>query len=396
MRRMTGSPAITRPLLWLSVTHPGRRHAGNQVYSGGLLDALGTAGQPVTLLTQNDGPAISGTTVEVVPLPRLRHRVLGIGSQWPASVWQLAHPGITTRLQTLLYTQTWRALVIDQAACGWAVENAGRLACPLIYIAHNQEGAVRTQVAEGEASPLKRMIMRRDAAKYAHLEGELIRRAHLITAITAADAEAFARAPGSGRVLELKPGYSGPRVTTRTLTGDTPRRVVLVGRFEWVAKQQNLRRWAVEAIPVLARQGIETEVIGTVPEALRRQLQRPGLQFAGPVADLAPHLANARFGLVAEDVGGGFKLKTLDYIFHRLPVAALADNLEGQPAGVIDNALIAETPAGLASGITAAIDDLEWLNRMQQNAFNEASAVFDWMHRAQSFLNALGSLDCHE
>lgn len=387
---------MARPLLWLSVTHPGRRHAGNQVYTGGLLDALGAAGQQVTLLTQDDGPPIAGVTVERVALPRLRHRVLGIASRLPASAWQLGHPAMARRLQALLGKRDWGAVVIDQAACGWALDAVRRSACPLVYIAHNQEGDVRAEVAEREASPFRRAIMQRDAAKYGRLECDLVHCASLITAITAADARAFSRKAGTAGVLELTPGYSGPRVEARTLSKDTPRRVVLVGRFEWVAKQQNLSRWAAEAVPLLAANAIETQVIGTVPPALREELQRPYLRFAGRVDELGPHLANARFGLVAEDVGGGFKLKTLDYIFHRLPVAALADNLVGQPMGVIANTLVAETPAALAGEIVSAIDNLERLNRMQQNTFIAASSSFDWMLRAQQFLTALDSLDRHE
>ena len=119
---------MARPLLWLSVTHPGRRHAGNQVYTGGLLDALGAAGQQVTLLTQDDGPPIAGVTVERVALPRLRHRVLGIASRLPASAWQLGHPAMARRLQALLGKRDWGAVVIDQAACGWALDAVRRSA----------------------------------------------------------------------------------------------------------------------------------------------------------------------------------------------------------------------------------------------------------------------------
>ncbi|MCA8929884.1 MAG: glycosyltransferase [Alphaproteobacteria bacterium] len=387
---------MARPLLWLTVTHPGERHAGNQVYSGGLLDALGGLGQAVTLLTRNDGPPIAGVTVEAVPPPAFRPRALGFAGRWPASVWQAAHPRLRQRFRALLAARDWQAVVVDQAACGWVLADLPPTHPPLVYIAHNREGVVRTQVAAGERSPMKRRVMRADAAKYARLEQRLAGRAALLAAITPDDAAAFAQEIGADRVLELVPGYSGPRLDRRHITAETPRRVVLVGRFQWQAKQQNLRRWAEGAVPVLTGHGIETVVVGTVPDALRQALSRPGLAFAGRVPDLAPYLDAARFGLVAEEVGGGFKLKTLDYLFHRLPVAALADNLAGQPAGVIGHALVAETPAALATAIAAAIDDLERLNRMQQNAYLAAEAAFDWSGRARRFLAALETLNRKE
>ena len=69
MSQDSETPTIAKPLLWLAVTHPGLRHAGNQVYSGGLLDALAQRGQALTLLTQDDGPAVSRITVETAALP---------------------------------------------------------------------------------------------------------------------------------------------------------------------------------------------------------------------------------------------------------------------------------------------------------------------------------------
>ena len=51
-------------------------------------------------------------------------------------------------------------------------------------------------------------------------------------------------------------------------------------------------------------------------------------------------------------------MKTLDYIFHGLPVAALPGGLVGLPDGVVQNALEAPAPNALAEAISAVIDDL--------------------------------------
>jgi glycosyltransferase involved in cell wall biosynthesis len=235
--------------------------------------------------------------------------------------------------------------------------------------------------------------MQADAAKYARLEQILVGQAALVTAITDNDARTFAEAKPITSILTLPPGYSGRVLPHRVLTPATPRKVVVVGKFEWIAKQLNLARWADEAVPLLNASGIETQVIGTVPSALQARLTRPGLSFTGPVADIQAYLYDARFGLVAEDVGGGFKLKTLDYLFHRLPIAALDGNLAGLPKAITANAMVADTPRALAGRIIARIDDLEHLNQMQHNAFRAAQTAFDWEERARRFLLALDRLD---
>jgi glycosyltransferase involved in cell wall biosynthesis len=292
-----------------------------------------------------------------------------------------------------LHEQRWRAVVIDQAACGWAVTQLARAKLPIVYLAHNHEASVRRQVALAEPSRPRRWLMQADAAKYARLEQILVGQAALVTAITDNDARTFAEAKPITSILTLPPGYSGRVLPHRVLTPATPRKVVVVGKFEWIAKQLNLARWAHEAVPLLSASGIETQVIGTVPSALQARLTRPGLSFTGPVADIQPHLCNARFGLVAEEVGGGFKLKTLDYLLHRLPIAALDGNLAGLPKAITANAMVADTPRALAGRIIARIDDLEHLNQMQHNAFRAAQTAFDWEEGARRFLLALDRLD---
>ena len=103
----------------------------------------------------------------------------------------------------------------------------------------------------------------------------------------------------------------------------------MVGSFEWHVKAANLRQFLLAADPVLAGAGIELVVVGRVPGAVLDEL-RPRLratQFAGWVERLADVLGEARMAVVDEPVGGGFKMKTLDYVFHHLPVAATAGSV---------------------------------------------------------------------
>src|SRR5690606_36241863 len=54
-------------------------------------------------------------------------------------------------------------------------------------------------------------------------------------------------------------------------------------------------------------------------------------RLGGRVDSIAPHLDQARMAVVAERLGGGFKLKVLDYVFNRPPVAALDGSVAGTP-----------------------------------------------------------------
>ena len=115
----------------------------------------------------------------------------------------------------------------------------------------------------------------------------------------------------------------------RVIDAATPRRVAIVGSFHWVMKQENLRRFVQAADAVFAQNDIQLDVIGGVPDRLREELaaNARATRFHGFVDDPADHLAQARMAVVPEVIGGGFKLKFLDYLFTRVPIATLADVL---------------------------------------------------------------------
>jgi polysaccharide biosynthesis protein PslH len=71
-------------------------------------------------------------------------------------------------------------------------------------------------------------------------------------------------------------------------------------------------------------------VVGKVPDHLTKN-HFLATRFLGFVADLEPIFRGVRIGIVGERTGGGFKLKALDYIFNRVPVAAIKGSIAGLP-----------------------------------------------------------------
>jgi polysaccharide biosynthesis protein PslH len=92
---------------------------------------------------------------------------------------------------------------------------------------------------------------------------------------------------------------------------------------------------------------------------------------------LASSSQRGRLGLVIEKTGGGFKLKTLDYIFNRVPMAAIKGNISGLPLTPGLHYLSFESMRELAQGVVAVIDDVERLNSMQQAAFEKCESGFE-------------------
>ena len=192
----------------------------------------------------------------------------------------------------------------------------------------------------------------------------------------------------------LPPGYKGERIARRRIGSDTPRRVAIVGSYQWIVKQHNLAAFLDQADGRLAAAGIELAVVGGMPDEFRRNLQGrfSAVRFLGYVDDLPQFLQSCRMGLVIEAVGGGFKLKVLDYVMTRTPLAGLTPALAGQAAAVTRHCLLRDDSVSLCGGIVELIDDLDRLNTMQDAAYAAASEHYDWRENGRRLLSLIRSL----
>ena len=219
----------------------------------------------------------------------------------------------------------------------------------------------------------------------------LARAADIIVTLTAEDADSLAPLSPASAKLALPPGYNGPRAQDRQIGQATPRCVVIVGAYRWTPKQMNLSAFLEAADPILQDAGIGIDVVGEMPESLRQawEVRVKATRFHGFVENLGEFLAARRMGLVVELTGGGFKLKTLDYIFNRVPIAAIRGSIAGLPLTPGLHYLSYKSMRELAQGIAAVIDDLARLNSMQQAAYERCNAYFDWSDRGRILCNAI-------
>jgi glycosyltransferase involved in cell wall biosynthesis len=223
------------------------------------------------------------------------------------------------------------------------------------------------------------------------MEDRLAATADLVTAITPRDEQAFLHAHPGKSTLCLPPGYVWKPHEGPGVTADTPVAVVLAGAFEWLAKRRNLESFLTAATPVFPKQGIAFTVVGKAPdgyfEGLREKFS--WCEFASNVPSIAPWLDRARIGLIPEALGGGFKLKALDYIFRGLPVAAIGPALSGLPLDPADDAIVADDQEGLVRAVAARIHDTGFLARAAASALDKCRHAFDWKDRGIALAKAL-------
>lgn len=374
-----------KKILWICGRLPSPLFSGDALYSAGLLKALALSeATRVTLVGTRRINDPVGDHIHDLPnticvdAPPMRSSGLqSLLSPLPRDAFNLSTAQLQKSLATLLHKE-WDWIVIDHAYSSGSLSDImrHRRRASICYIAHNAEGSIRPQIASSFGNPLRRALMRLDAGKYQNLENRLLQVADAVTCISDEDASYFRRF--SKNVHVIPPIYLGQIRPAHSIESTSSRALLLLGSFEWVAKQRNLELIVENLMPGLQRNGISLNVVGAVPEHLRDRFSRFGqhLAFHGRVDDISPFVSASRGGLVADTVGGGFKLKVLDYVFARLPIFGLRSALAGTTEDEQSAMFLADGLESLAEIVVRNIDDLAALESKEASLFGLFSARF--------------------
>jgi polysaccharide biosynthesis protein PslH len=389
--------------LWLARAIPLPLSTGDNVYSAHLAQALAGAGASVTFMGLVGSAASSLRAAErferriewnIVP-GRPNPTVFALASRLPLVAARFGTHDYAKHLKRMLRSFNFDVVVLDQYAMVWAIdqiENSRKGAPPLVvYIAHNFEAKLSADTARNfHGDPLRKAALRTNARRTANAERRLARAADIIVTLTTEDAASLA--PLSPNLkLVLTPGYNGPGAPERRVEQTTPRRVAVVGSLHWTPKQMNIADFLEAADPIFRNAGIGLDIVGETPDPLRHacEAMAKATRFHGFVDNLGEFLAARRMGLVVEETGGGFKLKALDYIFNRVPIAAIRGSMAGLPLTPGLDYLSFGSMQELARGVAAVIDNLERLNSLQQAAYQKCVTAFDWGDRGQALYDAI-------
>lgn len=398
--KLAALPDAALRCLWIARELPFPMNTGDRIYTGNLARAFAQAGTDLTFVgleTQDRDCVPSQWPVRWRAVPgRKKSNWSALFSTQPLVSAAHATGAFRATLSELL-GQTWDIIVVDHYGSSWVLDRVllatrgQERPTVVVHVSQNHEASLAESLFRSYSGALpKRLVMFQNYLKIRHWENRLVREVDLVTAITAEDANRY-RSDGSRvQSLVLTPGYSGPIAPERTITPNSEKRVVMVGSYRWLVKQENLRNLLVAADARFHERGITLDVIGDVPSELMEEF-KPRLratQFHGFVDDIAPYFANARLALVPEVIGGGFKLKFLDYIFGRVPIATITEAAAGLPGAVRAHMISGADLNALIDQVETHIERFDELNRMQRGAFLEAATLFDWRDRGSALKQA--------
>ena len=181
----------------------------------------------------------------------------------------------------------------------------------------------------------------------------------------------------------IMPAYAGPRAPARVIDQTTPRRILILGNHDAHHKRMVLER----TLAALSAKGIErlctVDVVGG-GETASFEARYPGFNFYGYVENLESYLQTVRFGLIPDEIGGGFKIRALTHAFQRVPMLAVRSALNGMGFTAGRDFEVAENLDQLAGQIPALLEDFPRLNQLQDAAYRHCETAFDWGERGRT------------
>jgi glycosyltransferase involved in cell wall biosynthesis len=114
------------------------------------------------------------------------------------------------------------------------------------------------------------------------------------------------------------------------------------------------------------------------PDDRERYEASPAVTSAGYVEDVRPYIGAAQCCIVPLRVGGGTRLKILDYWAMGKAVVSTTLGCEGLDAVDGENIIIRDDPAEFAEAVVQVLSDPSLRGRLERNARTTAEEVYSW------------------
>jgi GT2 family glycosyltransferase len=149
--------------------------------------------------------------------------------------------------------------------------------------------------------------------------------------------------------------------------------LLFIGGYGHPPNSDAIRWIANDILPQLrgAVPGIRLHVFGDMPDTARRELNTPGLELHGRVADLTPWMDSCLASLAPLRFGAGVKGKINLSMSHGLPVIATTIAVEGMQLSDGINVLVADDAASFVEAVRRlARDEALWRQLSEQGLDN--------------------------
>lgn len=397
--------AATLRVLFLTYDYPFPSKYGGHMYTGNLAIGMAATVDRFLALTFQEGAAgrfetkIESSEWVCHPKPP-RSRFQQVFSRYPSVAVDYRSKAYRQEFLNSLKSLAPDVIIFDHIAGIWLFDDAkayrdscGPEAKPLlVYVSHNVDTDLKRQIAANYTGNfLMKKFVRQSAEKAARAEEELVNQCDITTAETTEDCERFSELYKPRMIIKVAPGYDGHYIEQRTIDDATPNNVAIIGGRLSLMKRLVLDKLLSEAAAGIQAQGYAAHVAGPISDEYRQQCasKYPQCTFHGFLENVDDVLGDARFGIIADHVGGGFKHRILTYVFHRVPIIAEPVAMAGVPLEAGKHYIAVNNYGEIPAALERYGRDTATLQEMQTQAYDVCREEFSWDRTSLQFCETL-------
>lgn len=333
------------------------------------IEALGRAGISVR-------PAV------LAPRRSLGEAVRALGAALRAEPYVLyrrhARRAVAAAVEDELVRDPPRVLYLDHLDS--MLFRPARGAPPVVVDLHNVYSALCRRAAAEERRAALRPWLFREALLLERMERRAACRSDGVLAVSEGDA-ARIEALGARRVSVVPNGVSCSTYADLPCAGRTGGPLLLyVGAMSWPPNAAAARHLATDVLPKVraVHPGARLRIVGADPPPEVAALARAGgVEVAGRVPDVRPHLAAAHALTVPLEAGGGTRLKIIEAFAAGLPVVSTPVGCEGLEVADGEHLVVAPRER-FAAAVISLLGDPARAARLAERARSLARERYDW------------------
>lgn len=284
--------------------------------------------------------------------------------------------------------QQYDVIIFDHFRMVWLVDYIDKNDfVKKIYISHNIESLSRANGFKLESNWIKKVALWWDYIKTKYWEDKYIKKFDFCTVISDVDKE-FLVSRGVNDALLLKPGYSGAVYLNKKF--ESCKNVVAwVGSFKYFAKKINLIHFCEAVKNYFGNDNVPfiLMIVGLMDKDFEDEISSKYkfCQIKSNVDSVYPYLEKAKCGIVFEPVGGGFKLKVLDYVFTKTPIIALHGSCEGIDFKNHKHFIEVMDAVAMIETIENILGDVDLAYSLSNNAYEFCNQHYHWSQQVECF-----------
>lgn len=299
-------------------------------------------------------------------------------------------PEMFALIERLMSENTYDIVHLDHAHMGkYGLWMKQKWNIPIVLREHNYETLIYERFAENTKNPLKKLIASIHAKRLRKEEANFIRSLDATIPITLQDEVLMRRDAPNATYYTIPAGVDTEYYQPTDQYNEVPNSVLWIGGTNWLPNRDAIEYFAKEIFPLVVKSVPDAtfDIVGEGTNLLQSLVKESDgrIRVHGRVPDIRPYMERSAVMVCPLRVGGGMRLKLLDFFASGKAVVSTRVGAEGNTARDGVEILLRDDASTFADGVVELLGDSQQRAKLGANARNLVVEEYSWQSVGKRF-----------